>query len=350
MASFTERENKKGKVSYYAKIRLKGHRTIVKAFDRKTDAKNWANKTESEIKDGKRFKVLKGRQITLSELVEKYQDEVLIHKGRVMQVDQTTQLNWWRDELGHLALAEITRSDIEEGKNKLFKGDTKPRTPATVNRYLSVLSHAFNVAIKEWEWVDENPVSKVKKLTEPKGRDRFLSPDEKKKLLKACKASTNQFLYPAVFLAIATGARASEVINLKYSDLNLEAGTAALHDTKNKEKRSITIAGVALGLLKDMENNRRMDTEYVFPRADGEKPILIRKAWDKAIKQAKINDFRYHDLRHTAASYLAMNQATMLEIADVLGHKDLQMVKRYAHLSKAHSYDVVKKMNEKFLA
>ena len=350
MASFTERKNKTGKTSYYAKIRLKGHRTIVKAFERKTDAKNWVSKTESEIKDGKRFKVLKGRNITLSELIEKYQDEVLVHKGRVMQADQTTQLNWWKDEIGYMALAEISRSDIEEGKKKLRKGNKKERTPATVNRYLAALSHDFNVAMKEWEWIDENPVSKVKKLTEPKGRDRFLSLDEKKRLLKACKASTNKFLYPAVFLAIATGARASEIIYLKYSDINLEIGTAALHDTKNKEKRSITIAGVALGLLKDMENNRRMDTEYVFPRADGEKPILIRKAWDKAIKQAKINDFRYHDLRHTAASYLAMNQATMLEIADVLGHKDLQMVKRYAHLSKAHSYDVVKKMNEKFLA
>ena len=92
---------------------------------------------------------------------------------------------------------------------------------------------------------------------------------------------------------------------------------------------------------------RRLDTDLVFPRPDGQKPAYIETAWREALRAAEIDDFRFHDLRHSAASYLAMNGATLAEIASVLGHKTLQMVKRYSHLSDAHVRGVVTRMNEK---
>jgi integrase len=90
---------------------------------------------------------------------------------------------------------------------------------------------------------------------------------------------------------------------------------------------------------------RRMDTVLVFPDATGKRPAGIREAWEYALKRANIADFRFHDLRHTFASYLAMNGASLLEIAEVLGHKTLAMVKRYAHLTEAHTRSVVEQMN-----
>lgn len=97
--------------------------------------------------------------------------------------------------------------------------------------------------------------------------------------------------------------------------------------------------------MQDLYANRREDTELVFPRLDGKKPVFIENDWNKALTEAGIEDFRFHDLRHTAASYLAMNGATLAEIAEVLGHKTLQMVKRYAHMSEQHTMGVVERMN-----
>ena len=120
-----------------------------------------------------------------------------------------------------------------------------------------------------------------------------------------------------------------------------------LHETKNGERRVIPLQGLALSLMKEHAKVRSLHCNFVFPSASKCQPIDIRTAWENALKKAKIGNFRFHDLRHSAASYLAMNGATLAEIAEVLGHKTLQMVKRYAHLSEAHTSSVVENMNER---
>jgi integrase len=103
--------------------------------------------------------------------------------------------------------------------------------------------------------------------------------------------------------------------------------------------------------MKERSKVRHIDTDLVFPsKIRPQKPLLIHKSFPEAVKRAKVEDFRFHDLRHSAASYLAMNGATLAEIADVLGHKTFQMVKRYAHLSEAHTAGVVASMNEKIFS
>ena len=104
------------------------------------------------------------------------------------------------------------------------------------------------------------------------------------------------------------------------------------------------IVGKALELLKGIK--RKEGNPLVFPGEEG-KTVLIRAYWENALRSTGINDFRFHDLRHSCASYLAMNGASMLEIADVLGHKTLAMVKRYSHLSEAHTTGILTRMNEK---
>ena len=140
----------------------------------------------------------------------------------------------------------------------------------------------------------------------------------------------------------------NEIMSLKWPDVDLNRKAITLHDTKNKERRVLPLAGHALELIKEHNRVRRIDSDLVFPSPHNPKePYKIRAAWNAAIERAAVENFRFHDLRHSAASYLAMNGASLAEIAEVLGHKTLSMVKRYAHLSEAHTHSVVASMNEK---
>ena len=171
---------------------------------------------------------------------------------------------------------------------------------------------------------------KVSKLKEPRGRVRFLSDDERTRLLKACKQSSNTDLYPAVVLSLATGARQKEIMGLRWLDVDMQRCMITLHDTKNGERRASPLHGHVLELVRERSRVRRIDTDLLFPSPKNpQQPIDLRRPWENALAQAGIEDFRWHDLRHSAASYLAMNGATLSEIASAIGHKTLQMVKRY---------------------
>ena len=211
------------------------------------------------------------------------------------------------------------------------------RSPATVNRYMAALSSAYSVAVSEWQWVDENPVVKLGKLKEAKGRERLLTEEELDRLLEATKQSANRDLHTAVVLALSTGARKMEIWGLRWRDVDLNAGQATLRETKNRETRSVPIQGYALELMKQKSRVRRIDTDLVFPSTvDPQKSFDFRRAWEAVLRKAEIDDFRWHDLRHSAGSYLAMSGASVRDIAEILGHKTLQMAMRYSHLSLIH--------------
>lgn len=347
MATITKRTDNSGAATFQVKVRLKGHPTQAATFARLTDAKRWAQATESAIRENRHFKTTEAKRHTLADLVDRYAREVL--PGKKDGAHQGRQLDWWKGALGAYALADVTPALIAETRDALAAQPTHrgPTTsPATVVRYLAALSHAFTVAVKEWGWVDSNPLVKVSKPKEPRGRVRFLDDDERDRLLTACRASAGPDLYPAVILALSTGARAQEVLGLRWPQVDLGRRVATLLDTKNGEVRVLPLAGPALALLRERSKVRRIDTDLVFPaRRNPTKPIDLRTAFEAALERAGIADFRWHDLRHTAASYLAMNGASLAEIAEVLGHKTLAMVKRYAHLSEAHTAGVVGRMN-----
>jgi integrase len=245
----------------------------------------------------------------------------------------------------------VTPALLAECRDDLARGITArgaPRSPATVVRYLAALSHALTVAVKEWGWLEANPLAKVSKPKEPRGRVRYLADDERERLLNACRESANPFLYTAVVLALSTGARRTEIWSLRWPDVDLQRGVITLHETKNGERRVLPLVGHAHEQVKEHARVPRLDTDLLFPsRRDPKQPIDLRKPWETALQKAGIADFRWHDLRHCCASYLAMNGATLAEIAEVLGHKTLQMVRRYAHLSEAHTARVVAAMNAK---
>lgn len=351
MAVIQERPSKDGTIRYTAIVRLKGYPTQTATFKRKTDAKKWVQDTESAIRDGRHFKTVEAKKHTLADLVDRYIKDVLPKKSTGKARRQLQCLLWWKDRVGYLLLAEVTPAVIVECRDELLNGITRrgtPRTPATVYQYLAALSHALTIAVNEWGWIDDSPMRKVKKPTASRGRVRFLDDDERTKLLNACQESTSPCLYLCVILAIATGMRQGELMRLKWQDVNLKNGYLILHETKNGERRRVPLAGLAIDLLRNHAKVRRLDTPLLFPaKRNPQKTTNLNIAFRNALKRAEINDFHWHDLRHCTASYLAMNGASLAEIAEVLGHKTLAMVKRYAHLSDGHVSNVVASMNAK---
>lgn len=213
---------------------------------------------------------------------------------------------------------------------------------------MTALGHVFTMAVNEWEWIHDHPMKKISKLSEPRGRVRYLDDIEREKLLQACKEVESSHLYLLVVLAVSTGARHGELINLRWQNVDLQRKVITLHDTKNKERRVLPLVHHAFELMQQHNKVKWLSSNLVFPSPlDPAKPWNSRLAWLAALKKANITNFRFHDLRHSAASYLAMNGASLAEIAEVLGHKTLSMVKRYAHLSEAHTAKVVQRMNEK---
>lgn len=348
MAYIEERTNAEGATTYRVMVRLKGHPIQSATFERKTDAKKWAQDTESNIRAGRHFQTTEAKKHTLKELIERYKKDYVgqLKSGK----DRIRHLNWWQGELGAYMLSDIRPPLIVEHKEKLLQETIKrggKRSPATTNRYLAALSHMFTIGMKDYGWVEENPVLKISKPKEPRGRVRFLSDKERKALLKACKAHSDT-LYTIVVIALSTGARKNEIMSLCWSDVDTKRGSIILHDTKNGERRTLPLQGHALELVKERSKIRSLHTKLLFPsRRNPKKQMEIQRIWDDAIIVAKIENFRFHDLRHSAASYLAMNGASIAEIAEVLGHKTLQMVKRYAHLSETHTSKVVASMNER---
>jgi integrase len=376
LAVIEKRKTKDGKIQYRVKIRLKGYPPQTSTHETGRDAKRWAQDIESAIREGRHFKTAEAKKHTLGELIDRYIRDVLPQKKK-SQKKQTAQLLWWKEQIGSYVLADVTPALIGEKRDELSNGKTyrgTQRSPATVVRYLSALSHAFAVAVKEWGWSEDSPMRKVSKLKESRGRVRFLDEHEKTRLLQACKDSSNSALYPVVMIALSTGMRYSEILNLTWTDVDLHRKRLILQETKNGERRAVPIAGQALELLDQLEKKRRIDTQLVFPKAkfqkqnivethchhsfqkhdlEGvqkvQKPVQLRSAWETALKKAQIENFRFHDLRHCAASYLAMSGASLAEISEILGHKTLAMVKRYAHLSDSHKHTVVDRMNKHFL-
>lgn len=348
MAAIEKRIGKNGRSTYRARVRLKGFPDQSATFEKLTDAKRWVQQTESAMREGRHFKTSEAKRRTMNEAIDKYIKDVMPLKPRQSK-NTLAQLAWWKSEIGVLSLANITPHLIAEKRDKLASSISKRNTrysPSTVVRYLAALSHVLTIATNEWAWIEDSPMRRVTKPKEPRGRVRFLSDDERRDLLEACKQSTNELLYPAVVVALSTGARKMEVMNLRWADIDFNRQAIMLHDTKNNERRSLPLKGHALELIEQLSKVRKLNCDLLFSGRFKNQPVDLRTPFNNALKKAGIKDFKWHDLRHSCASYLAMNGASLAEIAEILGHKSFQMVKRYAHLSDIHTSKVVEKMND----
>ena len=211
---------------------------------------------------------------------------------------------------------------------------------ATVNRYLAALSAVCKWAWKELRWLPANPVLSVTKGAEHAGIVRYLSDAERKALLAACKTSTDP--------NIATRSRArtcdrravpGNLRNLTWADVDLEHWRLRFAQTKNDQPRFVPLVGPAQATLQAHFERDPTQKGWVFKGGHDDAPADLDRPWRAVRKAAGLvgdKHCRFHDLRHTTASYLTMNGASLAEVAEALGHRTLTMAKRYSHQSGEH--------------
>lgn len=270
------------------------------------------------------------------------------------------RIGTWVRLLGDKPFAGITPEDIDVAMATLageparvyagVDADDQPiyrkkaggRSGATLNRYLVALGALYTWAKRNRRVPRgfESPTKHVEKHTESRGRVRYLSKDERERLLEACQASAWPRLYLLVLMALTTGARRGELLRLRWKDIDLERGEAIIGEdadteTKNGDARAlILLPQVAAELARFAPKDAAKSDALVFrSRLRPSQPYATAEAFRDAMKTAGLKNFRFHDCRHTAASYMAQQGASLLEIADTLGHRQLRMVQRYAHLN-----------------
>ena len=356
MAEIKKRKKKNGKYSYTATIRIKGYPSLSATFEKLTDAQIWISENETPRKKGKHIKESVSQKHTVAELIDRYIEFELPHR-KSDQDKYKMHLEWWRKQIGAYYLSALDNIMLTEYRDKLSKENCliprkgmspkiseKTRSNATVNRYMASLSTVLSVAVKEYGWIEENPMLKVIKKKEPRGRVRFLEDKEVAKLLAECQKESYE-LYLCVLIALSTGARYSEITNLTWKNVDMKHKQFHFLNTKNGEDRGVAITSNVYEELKEFKKVQKIGSNLVF--SNNENNVLyLRGQFERALKRAKIKDFHFHDLRHTAASYLAKGGASLLEIATILGHKTLAMVQRYSHLTKGHTATVLETMNQ----
>jgi integrase len=347
-------QRKTGK-SYKAIIK-KGDRVVkTKTFRKKALAQQWVKAMEADH-DNIRALGLKGAQMIFSELAQEY-----LHQWEGRDKCRINQVSWWISRLGNRKLIEISSDEIWYHLDKYAHGNalrghrgarvsTKPlnryRKPASVNRLRAALSAVFRYGMSlSKKYITRNPVEGIPVKPENNKRVRFLSDAERDELLASCKNSCWDKLFLLVLMAVCTGARKSELLNLKWNDIDIRRRIASLRTSKNGEPRELPLPVV---VIEELMRHRVVGNDLVFgsPIRRG-KPFEFRKHWIEALKKSNMyhpvdhpNYFRFHDLRHTAASYLVQNGATLYEAGQILGHKSLITTQRYAHLSISRKQDV----------
>ena len=359
MATIEKRVGKNGDIRYRVRVRLRGEQPRARTFRRKTDAELWAKKVESDLGHGYYVPTTADRRRTLGELIDKFLTEQLpIRQRRADERNVRRTLQWWKENAGFVTLDKLTPQTIAGFRSQLLARrvgvgeNAKPVTQATVNRYLAALSAVCKWAWKELQWLPANPVLSVAKGREATGIIRFLSDDERTKLLAVCKASTDRNIYCAVALALATGARYSNLRMLTWDDVDFDRWLLRFKHTKNGEPRYVPVVGPVQQVLQAQADRDPTGQGWVFKGARDAVPADLEMAWRAVRKKAGLTaekHCRFHDLRHTTASYLTMNGATLAEVAEALGHRTLVMAKRYSHQSGEHVRGTLERMANRFL-
>ena len=306
----------------------------------KTEAEKILYQTKAEVNAHKTPSILvfnQTKKYLFSELADEYEKWSEQQKGFRQKKNRIKHL---RERFGDYRLVNFNARVIEQYQmERLRMGNA----PATVNRYTTILKHMFSKAY-DWEMINNEILEKVrsvKLLPENNSRLRFLSKEECADLIDACEPH----LRPIIILALNTGMRKGEILNLKWNQVDLQHGLIFLEKTKNGERREIPINRTVRHTLSKMV--RRLDLPYVFYNPLTGRPYKdIRVAFHSALKRAKIRDFRFHDLRHTFASHMVMAGVDLSTVKELLGHKTLEMTNRYAHLAPNHKIRAIEILDD----
>lgn len=359
MATIVEIKGKK-EIKYKAVVRIKGYSTKCKYFKRKTDAKIWAKAIETSMENGS-FKdtnssvVSGGTTIkTVGDLITYFQENEAPDRYSYHE-KYNIIYEWWKDKIGNVKcsdlnsaiLSDCKRTLINENSLKPNKGNLK-RSNSTINKYLMALSAVLTFGKKEYKLWDYNPMHDVEKRKLPDLRTRFLS-EEEVKILKTGARKKSYMLYVFILIALTTGARYAEILNLNVENIDFKNNRIHYLNTKNGTNRGAPVNKKLLIKIKVLMRVLGIKDGHIFINKKTKKLVYLKGQFENLIKELGIKDFRFHDLRHTAASYLLMEGATIIELMEIFGWKSQTMVRRYAHLSKTHTTLLVNKVSDKLL-
>ena len=241
----------------------------------------------------------------------------------------------WAREFGSRPLGQITRAEIEAWRReKMMKC-----RPATINRDLSRLRRMFSLAI-EWDLLEESPMTGIRFLRENNARTRYLSLEESIRLIANCIAPHIRAL---VTVALHSGMRLGEILNLRWHDLDFASGFILVRDSKNGESRHVAHDATLSALFRAYP--RRLGADLVFSSSSGGRIVDVRTGFLNACKRAGLTDLHFHDLRHTFASQFVMAGGDLYILKEILGHKSITMTQRYAHLSPSYKIKAIDRMN-----
>lgn len=290
------------------------------------------------------------RALTVHELIDRFMAQ---YAGRDMTRGQ--RLSAWLVMIGDFTLEQVDSDLMHAGRNELatkpplvfvgldhqgkqifrVKARAKLKTGATLNRYMVAISGVFTWAIEQRltpkGWV--HPCRGIKRLPESDGRVRFLDADERKRLFDACRASQYPRLYALALMAMKTGARRGELLSMTWRQVDLDKGLASLGKTKNGDRRTLVLLPDVIAALQPFKSSDLDRFVFGSVRSKYQVPTSIDSAWRDAVQRAQIRNFKFHDLRHCCASYMAQAGVPLNVIAEVLGHRKLDMTRRYSHLT-----------------
>jgi len=334
MATISRRKWSK-KISYVAQVRRKGFKTLVKSFRTRTEAKKWGRAVERDWDQGKYIDYSEAQGFTLGEVMQRY-----------IREDKHKQIKSWRmhefriaillkDTISDTNLLRLSSKHLSEFKDR----KRKEIGPSTWNKYLSLISVVIDTARRDWGiYLPNNPVHSGVREKEPRPRDRTLVDDEYQRLLQACDqmkqvrfrrgdTAIHLYLKSMIIFSVETAIRQGELLAMHYDQFNFDKRTLHIPETKNGEPRTIPLSTKAIKVIQSVP--RRIDGK-VFPLT-----CDSLKAWFKvARREAKLKDFRWHDLRRYACSLLFEKGLSVPELQLVSGHKDPRvLLNTYTKLS-----------------
>lgn len=296
-------------------------------------------KRKTEVAERRFFpEAIRRREVGVGEMIDDYLGRV---KDKLRSYKECARAGAsWKKVLRGKTLRQVLPGDIE----RYVASRVRAVAPATINRELAFLKRLYNVAINDG-LIDTNPVKRVKFFKENNRRVRWLSDEEEKRLRKAIGAKR----WPVVAFALQTGFRRSNQFALRWTEVNFEAGIVTARNPKSGEDYAVPMTETLRTLLRDFPS--RLKSAWVFVNAVGTGPIdaqnFRNQVFLPALTKAKIDGFRWHDLRHTFGSRLAMAGVDLVTIQQLMGHKTLEMTLRYAHLSPEHRLNAIRRLDRR---
>jgi integrase len=285
------------------------------------------DKLKGEIAEGKWFEKLPGEDYTFEDLMKKYMTEYsAVNKAASSHKRDKSLVKQLVSVFGDQYLTEITPAMISDFKVKRRADGVSPRT---INYELTTMSHAFNIAIREWGLASDNPVKKVRKERVSNNIERWLTLEEEKKLLQA----SPKWLQDIIVFAINTGMRQSEILDLKWSQVDMERRTVTILEQKNRCVDTLPLNETVVRLLQIKRDTAIESDVYIFPNTLNQRKEnrVLLASFYKAMDRAAITNFRFHDLRHTFATRLVQNGVDLYSVQKLGRWKNVTMVQRYAH-------------------